>query len=191
MKRSLLTIGAVAAVLALGAATLDTATAHGPGFQRGAAMAGYGMQGYGTPRAGMQGYGMQGYGAPGSSMRGYGMPGNGMSGYGMPGYGSRPGMGPGFGMGPRWSGDGAPMRGRGYGMGPAMWADADGDGRVSTDEVESMIERHLARSGNENLKIGTVEDKDDTIVAEIVTQDGSLVERLAFDAKTGRCVSAE
>jgi hypothetical protein len=40
---------------------------------------------------------------------------------------------------------------------------------------------------NPNLKLGKVEEKDeDTIVAEIVTNDGSLVDRFEVDRHTGR-----
>lgn len=44
----------------------------------------------------------------------------------------------------------------------------------------------LAWQGNPNLRVGDVEETDDdTIVAEIVTQDGTLVQRLRVDRHTG------
>ena len=49
-----------------------------------------------------------------------------------------------------------------------------------------MMERRLERGGNPNLKLGKVEERDkDTIVAEIVTKEGSLVERYKVDRHTG------
>ncbi len=44
----------------------------------------------------------------------------------------------------------------------------------------------LTWRGNERLKVGEVKEKDaDTITAEIVTKDNSLVERFIFDRHTG------
>jgi hypothetical protein len=78
-------------------------------------------------------------------------------------------MGPGYGMG------------HGYGMHQALPRD------LTTDEVRHMLGHQLEWQGNPNLKLGKVEEKDeDTIVAEIVTKDGSLVDRLEVDRHTGR-----
>ncbi|GAB4363849.1 MAG: hypothetical protein Kow00114_20110 [Kiloniellaceae bacterium] len=123
---------------------------------------------------------------PGCPMgQGYGMGGPGMMGPGMMGQGM---MGQGYGPG----GSGAPMMGpgMGQGMGPGMGM---GGGMmqqprqtVSVDDVRDMLERRLAWQGNPNVKLGKVEEKDaDTILAEIVTQDGSLVERLEVDRRSG------
>ena len=52
--------------------------------------------------------------------------------------------------------------------------------------MTEFLERRLAHMGNDRLKVGVVKVKDDkTIVAEIVTVDDSLVQRLEFDRKTG------
>lgn len=81
------------------------------------------------------------------------------------------------------------MQGRGYGPG------ADGDCQygqtldkpLTVDDVRTNLEQHLQRQGNDRLKVGKVEDKDDkTIVAEIVTVDDSLVRRIEIDKATGR-----
>jgi hypothetical protein len=49
-----------------------------------------------------------------------------------------------------------------------------------------MLGHRLAWQGNENLKVGEVAEKDeDTITAEIVTQDDSLVQRLEVNRHTG------
>jgi hypothetical protein len=108
----------------------------------------------------------------------YGM----MGGYG-PGYGMMQGYGPGYGM----------MRGYGYGPGPMMGGYGPGYGpgygqnlNLSTDQVKRYLERMLAIRGNPHLKVGDVKEKDaDTIVADIVTQDNSLVERFDVNRHTG------
>lgn len=113
-------------------------------------------------------------------------------GYGMGG----PGMmgGPGWGMG----------RGMGRGMGPGMAGYGPGafgdcpmlqaaQGReVTVDSVSAFLEHRLDMWGNERLKLGEVSEQgEDTIVGEIVTKDGSLVERLVFDRHTGRVLRSE
>jgi hypothetical protein len=121
---------------------------------------------YGTMGHGMMGQGM----APG--MMGHGMMGQGMA-PGMMGHGMAPGM-MGHGMAPG-------MMGRGSSMMTALRQD------LSVDDVKHMMEHRLAWDGNPNLKVGKVEQKDDdAIVAEIVTQDGSIVDRLEVDRHTGQ-----
>jgi hypothetical protein len=57
---------------------------------------------------------------------------------------------------------------------------------LSAAEVQHMMEHRLAWQGNPNLKVGEVSEQDnDTIIAEIVTQDGSLVQRLEVNRHTG------
>lgn len=74
----------------------------------------------------------------------------------------------------------------GRGFGPGMRAGLLADGGLSVDEVKGLMERHLAMWNNPNLKVGDVKEKDDAIIsADIVTKDGSLVEHLEFDRKTG------
>jgi hypothetical protein len=54
------------------------------------------------------------------------------------------------------------------------------------------MERWLAIQGNDRLKLGKVEQvDDDTITVEIVTVDGSLVNKLAVDRHTGRTQPAK
>jgi hypothetical protein len=100
----------------------------------------------------------------------------------MMGQGMAPGM-MGHGMAPGMMGHGmAPgMMGRGSSMMTALRQD------LSVDDVKHMMEHRLAWDGNPNLKVGKVEQKDDdAIVAEIVTQDGSIVDRLEVDRHTGQ-----
>ncbi|MFI5305021.1 MAG: hypothetical protein ACHQYP_09535 [Nitrospiria bacterium] len=72
------------------------------------------------------------------------------------------------------------------GPGP-MWFDQFRRGPVLTvDEVRNGLERWLLNVGNPRLKIGNVSEKDgETITAEVITVDNSLVERLDIDRRTG------
>jgi hypothetical protein len=164
-----------AAVMGYGSTAL--AQGYGPGM-----MGGYGpgmMQGYGPGMMG--GYG-PGYG-PGM-MHGYG-PGM-MGGYG-PGYG--PGMMQGYGPGMMGPGYGpGMMQGYGPGYGPGMRGgyQRQTDQSLSVDDVKNQLERWLAWRGNPRLKVGEVKEKDsNTIEADIVTRDNSLVQRFTVDRKSG------
>ncbi len=106
-------------------------------------------------------------------------------GHGKWGQGRGPGM-MGRGMGPGMAGYGPGA----YGDIPRAQA-AQGQ-EVTVDTVSAILERRLDMWGNQRLKLGEVSEQDpDTIVGEIVTKDGSLVERLVFDRKTGRMLRAE
>lgn len=75
-----------------------------------------------------------------------------------------------------------PMMG-GYGHGQMEPLRRD----LTTDEVKHMMEHRVAWAGNPNLKVGKTTEKDaDTIQVEIVTKDGSLVQRIEVDRHTGR-----
>ena len=112
---------------------------------------------------------------------GYGMMGHNQGnarGHGMMGYGH--GMGHGQGHG---------MMGRGgkSGCGAGAMGGSPVDKELSVEDVTKILEGRLAWRGNDLLKVGKVEEKDEkTIIAEIVTVDDSLVKRLEFDRKTGR-----
>ncbi|MHA1530184.1 MAG: hypothetical protein ACTSVG_14280 [Alphaproteobacteria bacterium] len=57
---------------------------------------------------------------------------------------------------------------------------------LSVDQVRHMMEHRVAMMQNPNLKLGEVADADDdTITADVVTQDGSLVRRFMVDRHTG------
>ena len=92
-------------------------------------------------------------------MMGQGMMGHGMMHHGMMGHG---------------------MMGQGPGMRvlPSQ--------HLSIDDVRHFLEHRLARRGNKRLKLGEVtQTDDDTIVADVVTVDDSLVRRMQVDRHTG------
>ena len=117
----------------------------------------------------------------------------GPGGWGRGGYGMGPGMGYGM-MGP----------GKGYGMmGPGMgygmmgsspgfrsgcpYAKAALNKDLTIEDVTKFLGERLESSGNDRLKVGDVQVVDgNTIIAEIVTKDGALVQKLTFDRATGR-----
>ena len=150
----------------------------GPGYGMGHGMMGRGMRPGYRMGPGMMGHGMRPGYRMGPGMMGHGMrPGYGM-GHGMMGHG----MGPGYRMGPGMMGQGQ--------MGPGMMQPLRQD--LSAKDVKHMMEHRLAWRGNPNIKVGKVEEKDDdTIIAEIITQDGSLVDRLEVDRHTGLMRRAE
>jgi hypothetical protein len=92
------------------------------------------------------------------------------------------GYGPGFHMRGWRGGYGPGMMGYGYGRS----GDAQGKLNLTSDDVKSRMERWLTWRGNPRLKLGEVKEKDaDTITADIVTKDNSLVERFLVDRHTG------
>jgi len=81
-------------------------------------------------------------------------------------------MGPGMGMY-------GPMRGPGWGYNqPGL--------SLTANDVKSYLERWVAGSGNPNIKVGNVVEKDaSTIMADIVTKENSLVQQFVFDRRNG------
>lgn len=155
---------------------------HGPGY-------GYG-QGMGPGMMGPYGGGGMGYGGhmmgPGMGRGGYG---GHMMGPGRMGYGGHM-------MGPHGGGMGYGMRGPGMGYGGPGMMGPGGRGfaalDLKVDDVKTWFTRRLAIRGNKRLKLGKVTKKDDnTFEAEIVTVDGSLVEKYAVDRRTGFMRSVE
>jgi hypothetical protein len=63
---------------------------------------------------------------------------------------------------------------------------ASGDLELSVDSVKTHLDRWISWQGNPHLKIGDVKERDaDTIVADIVTKDNSLVQRFAINRHSG------
>lgn len=86
-------------------------------------------------------------------------------------------------MGQGGKGHGMMMRGGGHGFGRPIRPMT----HLSVEDVRHALEHRLERRGNKRLKLGDVKTTDDdTIVADIVTLDDSLVRRLAVDRHTGR-----
>ncbi len=57
---------------------------------------------------------------------------------------------------------------------------------LTVDDTKHYFEHHLKNMGHKRLKVGEVKQLDeDSIVAEIVTLDGSLVQRFKVDRHTG------
>lgn len=57
---------------------------------------------------------------------------------------------------------------------------------LSADDVRAHLEQSLKRHGNTRLKVGGITETDhDTIIADIVTLDDSLVQRMEIDRHTG------
>lgn len=119
-----------------------------------------------------------------------GMPGPGMMGQGMMGPGGMPGSGM---MGMQDMPMGQMMRGPqghmgGYALGPgALYGMPHGAPvEMTPARVETLLTHMLERHGNPRLEIGEItEGEDGSIIAEIVTLDGSLVQRLAFNRYPG------
>lgn len=58
---------------------------------------------------------------------------------------------------------------------------------LTVEGVTKLLEQRLSHMGNKRLKVGEVTVKDDdTITAEIVTIDDSLVQKMEFDRNTGQ-----
>ncbi|NIR84332.1 MAG: hypothetical protein GWN53_11435 [Gammaproteobacteria bacterium] len=140
---------------------------------------GPGMMGQGMG-PGMMGQGM-GPGMMGPGQYGRGM-GPGMMGPGQYGRGMGPGM-----MGPGQYGPGTTERGpygQGMGPGPGMRVVPDRD--LSADDVRHFFDHWVQMHGLSGLQVGKVEQKgEDTIVAELTTKDGTLVQRYNVDRHTG------
>ena len=169
----------------------------GPGMMGGGYGPGYGhMGGYGPGMMGGYGH-MGGWG---------GGPGQGQ--WNCPAFGrtdetgsaDSQGQAYGPGMMGGWHGGYGPgmMQGNGYGpgYGPGYDRRADAQGNqplnLTTDDVKSRVERWLARQGNPRLQLGEVKEKDaDTITADVVTKDNSLVQRFIVDRRTGNYRQSE
>jgi hypothetical protein len=163
--------------------TQDQGGRGGHSCPKGPGMGGQGMMGPGMGGQGMMGPGMGSQGMMGPGMGGQGMMGPGMGGQGM--------MGPGMGGQGMMSMMGQMHRGmirqmhRGM-MGPGFGTRVTPPRDLSVDDVRHFLEHRLAHQGYKRLKVGTIKEKDkDTVAADIVTADGSLVQRLEVNRHTG------
>lgn len=137
---------------------------------------------------GAYGYTAFAQGGPGWGPGGM-MGGSGPGGWNCPAVGQNDGPGQGYGPGYRMRGWGGGGYGPGMmrqGYGPRGDVQSNQAVNLSTDDVKARMERWLAWRENSRLKVGEVKEKDaDTITAEIVTKDNSLVERFIVDRHTG------
>lgn len=116
--------------------------------------------------------------------------GQGMMGPGMMGYGMGSGMMMGQGMGPGMMGHGMMGQGTGLGMmmgpGMGMYGTMQPVMNLTANDVKVNFERWVATTGNPNIKVGNVAEKDaNTITADIVTKENSLVQQFTVDRRSG------
>lgn len=161
-----------------------TLTFHGAEVK---AQMGPGMMG---PGYGM-GPGMMGGGGYGGSYCPYcGQPMGPRGGYGMgpgmmgPGYGMGPGMmGPGM-MGPGMMGPGYPGYGPQYAP-PYPPRYQQPQKPMEEKDAKAILENYLASMRNPNLKLGKIKEQGNYFEAEILTKEGSLVDKIVVDKFTG------
>lgn len=129
----------------------------------------------GTPGGGVMGQGMMDDVEMAPDMMGRGMMRGGMMGMdGMP-------------MGPMMRG-GMRRHMGGHGLGPELLYGMPhgAPSEMTPARVETFLSHLLERHGNPRLELGAITEGDDgSIIAEIVTVDGSLVQRLAFNRFPG------
>jgi hypothetical protein len=99
-------------------------------------------------------------------------------------YGRHMGRRHGYGMGPCYG------RGPGsMGRAPEQGEFGTGSGRLEIplkeEGVRTVVENYLQSTRNPNLRLGKITEQDDAFEAEIVTKDGSLVDKLLVDKSTG------
>ena len=84
------------------------------------------------------------------------------------------------------------MMGRGY-WGSDRWR-GYGARRLSEpitkEEATRLLKRYVRDTDNPNLKVGKITEEKDRFVGEITTKDGSLVDKIIIDKRTGWMKSA-
>ena len=68
---------------------------------------------------------------------------------------------------------------------PGALASVYGPAGPTADSVRALLTYRLVVAGNPRLVVGEVSEDEDQVVAEVVTTDGSLVERYTVDKRTG------
>jgi hypothetical protein len=88
-----------------------------------------------------------------------------------------------------WMGGGAGWQGGRGGwycpwMGPQTGPPVAKPGQpLTADQAKAMVEQHI--SGNPNLKAGKITEKDGAYEVDVVTKDGSLVDKIQVNKQTG------
>jgi hypothetical protein len=100
---------------------------------------------------------------------------------GAPGYGMGPGMmhGQGYGGG----GMMGPMYAPGYG--PEWAQQREKMEKLNEKQAKQLVEDHIRYIRNPNLQVGKTKEYDMAYEVEIVTKDGSLVDKVFVDKYTG------
>jgi hypothetical protein len=70
-----------------------------------------------------------------------------------------------------------------------MWHPQKGQA-VTQDQAKQLVEDSIRNSKNPNMKLGDISDKGDYYEAHVVTKDGSLVDKIQVNKKTGYFRSA-
>jgi hypothetical protein len=150
----------VATFFALGIAVAPVGAAVAQGAQGGMDQMGPGM--------------MQGGAGPGMMQGGKAQTGPGMT---------QGGMGPGMMKG--CMGPGMMKGGMAPGASPLFGARVTPIMHLSVEDVRGYLDLQLERLNNKRLKVGDVKADGGAIIADIVTVDNSLVQRLKIDPRTG------
>ena len=96
------------------------------------------------------------------------------------------GYGPGYGQGPAAQGNQNADQNADQNANQNANQNAAPDLKLTVDEVKARVEGWLTMRGNPRIKVGDVKEKDaDTIIADIVTKDNSLVDRFIINRHTG------
>ncbi|MGA7876217.1 MAG: hypothetical protein WCA08_11180 [Desulfoferrobacter sp.] len=82
-----------------------------------------------------------------------------------------------------WGARGAGMHQRGRGM-MASYAPQPGK-QITQEQAKRLLEDYLQATGNPNLKLGNISNNDGFYEAEVVTKDGSLVDKIQVNKDTG------
>jgi hypothetical protein len=56
---------------------------------------------------------------------------------------------------------------------------------LEKEEAKEQVEDMLKRSRNPNLKPGAIEEEEDSYIVDILTKDGSLVDKMQVHKETG------
>jgi hypothetical protein len=57
---------------------------------------------------------------------------------------------------------------------------------MEKSDTKELLQDYLESTRNPNLELGKIEDKGSAFEAEIRTKDGSLVDKILVDKRTGR-----
>ena len=110
----------------------------------------------------------------------------------------------GYGMMGSGNGGGSGMMGGGNGSGSTMMGPGHGQQYglqnapqyqqpqkpLNENQAKERVENYLQSKNNPNLKLGKIEDKGNTFEANILTKNGSLVDKILVDKDTGQMHSA-